>query len=411
MNIIFILTQDLLSPSGRGRYFPIARELVKAGHKAKIITLHSNYKNTINKQLIDGIEVNYVAPMHVKKIGNYKSYYRTDELLFLVFKATIELSKAALLNKSDVIIIGKPHPMNSIAGLLTKFIHHTPIILDCDDYEAGSNRFSGKWQRMIIKFFEKSVPKLSDAITTHTHYMISNLISWGVDPKKITYLPNGVDPSSFIKPDDDKIKKTIGNLNIQDKKVISYIGSLSLPSHPIDILLKSFSQLRHDFPETILMIVGGGEDLEFLKKQAQDLNISNYIRFVGRVNPDDIALYYFISDITVDPVYDNPAAHGRSPLKLFESWVCGIPFVSADVGERALLLGNPAAGVLVFPNKIEALTKGLASILQNDQFSSNLITRGKDRVKDYYWENIIKILERLIISYAKDNNLKNVDNL
>ena len=49
MRIHFLLTQDLESPSGLGRYFPMARELVRLGHQVTISALHSDYANLKHK--------------------------------------------------------------------------------------------------------------------------------------------------------------------------------------------------------------------------------------------------------------------------------------------------------------------------------------------------------------------------
>ncbi len=43
MRILFLLTQDLDSPSGAGRYQPMAKYLTKLGHQVTIAALHSNY--------------------------------------------------------------------------------------------------------------------------------------------------------------------------------------------------------------------------------------------------------------------------------------------------------------------------------------------------------------------------------
>jgi hypothetical protein len=76
LKITFVLTQDLESPSGLGRYLPFARELARLGHQIHVLALHPNYNGLRSTQLeIDGINVYYVGPMHVKKQGNRKTYY------------------------------------------------------------------------------------------------------------------------------------------------------------------------------------------------------------------------------------------------------------------------------------------------------------------------------------------------
>ena len=50
MKILFLLTQDLQSPSGLGRYLPLASELSALGHDVYVAALHANYKSLVEKK-------------------------------------------------------------------------------------------------------------------------------------------------------------------------------------------------------------------------------------------------------------------------------------------------------------------------------------------------------------------------
>jgi glycosyltransferase involved in cell wall biosynthesis len=164
-------------------------------------------------------------------------------------------------------------------------------------------------------------------------------------------------------------------------------------------LINAFALLRRDFHNSILMIVGGGEDIENLQKQAADLGLTDTCVFIGRVPPEEIPIYYALADVSTDPVHDNPAARGRSPLKLFESWISGVPFVSADVGERPYLLGEPPAGVLVAPGSEGSFARGISKILLDTNLASTLTTRGKALSKKYYWSTLVLTLEDLFTTH------------
>ena len=329
------MSQSLESPSGLGRYSPLARELAKSGYKVDIIALHPAFDELESRNIeVDGVNVHYVAQMHVMKSGDTKRYYSSLELLKISLKATWNLCWSAISTKADIVHIGKPHPMNSIAGLCTRIINNSTLYLDCDDYEAGSGRFDSRWQKSIISFFEKWMPHRVKSITTNTFFMRNKLLNWGIPPEKITYIPNGVDRNRFSNVKQGEVEALREELDLGSKKVVGYIGSLSLPSHPVNLLLEAFQEIQIKEENTILLLVGGGEDLTTLKSLSKDLGVSNATRFVGKVPPDKIPLYYALVDVSVDPVYDNEAAKGRSPLKLFESWSCGVPFVTADVGDR-----------------------------------------------------------------------------
>jgi glycosyltransferase involved in cell wall biosynthesis len=110
------------------------------------------------------------------------------------------------------------------------------------------------------------------------------------------------------------------------------------------------------------------------------------VRFVGRVAPAEVAAYYRLADVSVDPVRDDPASRARSPLKLFESWAMDTPFVTADVGDRAELLGHPRAGGLAVDDSPESLAEQLRVVLQDNALAQTYRELGKKRAEDAYWD-------------------------
>ncbi len=403
LRIVFLLSQSLDSPSGLGRYGPLARELVKLGHEVDIFALHPGFddlEQTSNS--FNGVRVHYVAPMHVKKEGDYKIYYSSTNLILVTLRATWYLSRAAIRKKADIVHIGKPHPMNSIAGLCARIINRSALYLDCDDFEAGSGRFSTRWQKAIITWFEKWMPHRVNLVTTNTIFMHEKLISWGIPANDIVYLPNGVDIPRFTPPNPQQLDSLRNKLGLAGKKVIGYIGSLSSPSHPVNLLLEAFHQLQELEPNSSLILVGGGEDLTRLKDLANTLSISHATRFCGKVPPESVSLYYSLADVSVDPVYDNDAARGRSPLKLFESWACGVPIVSGDVGDRRYLLGDPPAGILSQPGDPRALSEAMHSIIKDPGLADELRIRGLERVKSFTWDQLARKLNQIYLERSEN---------
>ncbi|HSB66622.1 MAG TPA: glycosyltransferase family 4 protein [Anaerolineales bacterium] len=397
MKLLFLLTQDLESPSGLGRYWPLARALAGRGHEVRIAALHSMWDTLQQKHFVrDGVTIDYVAPMHVIKYSNQKMYYPPMKLLGVSLAATLALSRAAFSSKVDIIHIGKPHPMNSIAGWLAMRVKRIPMGVDCDDYEASSNRFSGRWQQEVVEYFEKRVPRSAGFVTTNTHYMQSMLLSWGCPVERIFYIPNGVERERFKPPKPDEINQLRTNLGLNGKRVVLYAGSLSLSSHPVELLLRAFALLYPNYPDTVLLLVGGGEDYQNLKDQTRSLGIHQATFFAGRVDPDQMPGYYHLAEVSVDPVKDDEAARGRSPLKLFESWACGVPFVSGEVGDRPYLVGTPPAGLLVkHAGDAQALADGICQILDNPDLAQELRERGLERVANYFWDYLAEKMEHV----------------
>lgn len=398
-NFHFILTQDLSSPSGLGRYLPWAQELTRLGHHVRILATHSNYKALPQKKLwVDDVEVVYVSQMHVIKGGAKKFYFSPLRLIWVALESTLKLSLAALKYPSDVIIVGKPHPMNGIAGILGSKRWRCLLVVDVDDDEENSGNFKYKWQQKVIGSFQRLLPGWADLVTTNTHYMRQKIQRFGVSPSRIYYLPNGVDPARFPSVSNNEVITLRDKLGAINKKIILYLGSIGLVNHPLHLLIEAYGKVHQFNPQTILLLVGGGENIDDVKSLVKEKGLESSVILVGRVPPEEVANYYAIADVSVDPVYDNPAARGRCPLKLFESWICGVPFVTGDVGDRRLLAGVPPAIKLCAPGDPEALAASILDVLNNKELSNTIAQLGKERVPNFYWSNLVSQFHETLIS-------------
>lgn len=401
--IHFILTQDLSSPSGQGRYLPWAKELARLGYKVRISATHSNYKTLKTKFIyFDGVEIEYVGQMHVLKKGAIKSYFPLLKLIIIVIYSSIALSIASLKFPADIVIIGKPHPMNGLAGIIGTWRWKSVFVLDIDDDEEYSGNFRYRWQKKLIGWLQKKLAFHANLVTTNTFYMKEKLKKFGIPPAKIYYLPNGIELHKPQLPSREKVNQLREELGLDKKKVILYVGSISIINHPLPLLIQAFEKIQFLNPETVLIIVGGGEDFEMVKALIHKKNLDRDIRLLGKVPPEDVPKYYAIADVSVDPVYDNEAARGRCPIKLFESLKYGTPFVTGDVGDRRLLAGIPPAYKICTPGDPESLADCINEILKNDNLSSFLVNEGKRRVKEYEWRYIVqKFCEEALPTYKK----------
>jgi glycosyltransferase involved in cell wall biosynthesis len=404
VKIVFLLTQDLESPSGLGRYAPLARELAALGHRVSVYALHPNYEQHAPKDSVQGnLRVVYVAPMHVRKGENLKTYYSPFRLGLVVLRATWMLTRAALSEWPDLIWMGKPHPMNGIAGVLARLRWGCRLFLDCDDDEAGSGNFQAGWQRSLVGWFEARLPRSAEWVTTNTHFTLEKMVGRGIPREKLYYLPNGVDLARFQPPPGEaEIDALKTRLGWQGKKVISYIGSMSLANHAVDLLVEAFEVVRQAEREARLLLVGSGEDFQRLREDVSARGLDDVVAFTGRIPPDQVSLYYRISQVTVDPVYNNDAARGRSPLKMFEAWACGVPFVTSAVGDRAELAGDPPAALLVQPGDARGLAEGIRALLGDEIEQRVLRDRGNDRLAEFVWSSLAHEANTQLLGDAAD---------
>ena len=90
--ITFFVNQSLESPAGIGRYFPIAKNLVKLGHKINIIALHHDFNSLKEKNFVkEGVNIYYVGQMQVLKQGDKKIYLSRNNLIKTVLSSTFNM--------------------------------------------------------------------------------------------------------------------------------------------------------------------------------------------------------------------------------------------------------------------------------------------------------------------------------
>ena len=386
MKFAFLLTQSLDSPSGLGRYGPLAREFIRHGHEVDLFALHYDWSNLKPKTYVDhGVNVHYVGQMHVRKEGSRKTYFGPGKLLSISINATLQLARALRKSNADIVQICKPQPMNTLAARIGS--NGRPIFCDCDDYEAETNLFSNIWQKNIVQYFEDGIIHYVEGITTNTKFSMERYQDLGFPKEKLRYVPNGVERYRFkAQPDTTMLRKKLGIA--ESDKIIIYIGTLGVVSHPIDILLESYKVVSQVLNNTRLILVGGGEDFDLLKHLTNELDLDRYVIFTGRVPAESVPKYLELATVSVDPIKNDLIAKARSPLKIVESLAVGVPVVTSNVGDRNKLLNFGECGLLVQPNNTQALADGLITMLRDPILRNKMSVAARIQAEKYHWDNL-----------------------
>jgi glycosyltransferase involved in cell wall biosynthesis len=391
VRIVFLLTQSLDSPSGLGRYWPLSKEMARLGHEVTVLALHPDYVSLDSRAYsAAGVTVRYVSQMHVMKRGDLKTHFHPPRLVQVAVLATWRLARAALAVPADLYHVGKPHPMNALAGWLASRVRGARLYVDCDDYEAASSRYSMGWQRPVVRWFEDWLPRRADGVTTNTRFTEARLRSLGVPADRIVYVPNGVDVARFTAPESRPRDELRRQLDLGGRPIVLYLGNLSLASHPVDLLIDAFGRVHERAPEALLLLVGGGDDLATLQAQVERLNLEAAVRFVGQVSPAEAVDMLRLADVSIDPVRPDPVASARSPLKVVESMMVGVPVVTGDVGDRRAVLDDGRAGLLVEPGSLEALAEAILSVLNDPALARSLSAAALERASLYHWDRLVQ---------------------
>lgn len=392
MRLTFLATSSLDYPLSRGRLLPLARELVVLGHEVHLIMLHHAYERlppSERQQRYDGVTVSYVGQMHVYGEVGQRRHFSSFGLLRVSLAGALALAQAAVQSGADALHICKPQPINGLAGLVAAQLRNCPIYVDCDDYEAGGNQFSARWQQWVVQAWEDNLPRCAAGITTNTHFLQQRYLDLGISPERIVYVPNGVSSARLVPPPQRHVAALCHALGLEGHPVVAYVGTINQTTHNVGLLLNAFARVAYHMPEARLLLVGSGEDVPVLRQRVHDLGLHNQVIWTGAVDYRAIPAFLALATCSVDPVADDGVARARSPLKIVESLAAGVPVVTGDVGDRAEMLAYGAAGVLVAPGSALALAEGILSLLRTT--TRQQITRSvREQARCYLWSALAR---------------------
>lgn len=387
LRLVWLLPMGIERPSGR-RYFNLARALAKQGHRVRLLALHPDLASCARRRFVqDGVEVWYVGQMHARKSGTTPQRFGPLALLGVLLRSTAGMLWGILCSPADAYHLGKPQPINGLAALVgVMAVRNQRFFVDCDDDEVESNRFTAAWQRRVFAFWQSLLPRLARGATANTPFLMARLRRAGVP--QIVYVPNGVDLSHWTLPPAAETAQLRQALGLAEQRVVAYVGTLALHNHPVLLLVHAFAAIAAQSPDVALLLIGGGEDVARLRAVVDELGLRERVRFTGDLLPALVRRYLALAVVSVDPVNDDAVARARSPLKIFESMALGIPVVTGAVGDRAALLDNGAAGMLVPPGDSAALATALHALLTDETRRAALALAAREHVAQYAWERL-----------------------
>lgn len=364
MRLVMLATSAQFHPSPRGRWLPLARQLVQMGVQVTWLGLHPQFQADMRLPQHDaGVFIQHVAAMHVSPTGPLRGW----RLYAQVLGACWHLTWHAIRLRPDVVCICKAQPTNSLAALFIHAITGARLILDSDDDEAGSHDFAQPWQRQLVAWCERVVTTRVTSVSTASSLLATRAQQWGA--QRVTHVATGIDmPLPLC-----DIPYTLPS------RYIAYVGNLATQAHGLDILLQAVALNAHIPP---LVIAGSGHDAAKLHALAHQLGIAPRCIWLGAIPPSHVATLLRGASASVDPVPATAAAAARFPLKILESLAVGTPVISSPVGDRAALIGD--AGILVPAGDAPALAHACATIMTQQIVPSQV----QHRVIAFQWDSL-----------------------
>ena len=228
--------------------------------------------------------------------------------------------------------------------------------------DHGSTR-EGALRYRLTRALETYALKRVDAVTTICEGLRSDIVARGIDPRKVTVVPNAVDVEKFAlgrEPDEDLRR----HLDLEGAIVLGFIGSF-YAYEGLALLLEALPQIIAVDPRVRILFVGGGPQEANLKKLVTRLSLEDKVRFAGRVPHDDVNRYYELIDMLVYPRLSMRLTELVTPLKPLEAMAQGRLLAASDVGGHRELITDSETGVLFKAGNVDALAAKVLELLSD----------------------------------------------
>ncbi len=383
-NITYLRTDHVFDSKGGGaiaHMCGVINSFIKAGHPV------SFFSTDKIPALQDSVSFVEVVPDYIvgRNIPNMPSIEYTDQL----FQAVVSHH-----GTEGPSFFYQRYSLGNYAGVLLKDHYKVPYVCEFNGPLLWIERNWGGRKKIhegLLQHIEDMNVKAADLVVVVSEPLATIVEGKGVPRDRILVNPNGVDIDKFHPEiSGEEIRKSYG---LQEKLVIGFIGSFGA-WHGAEILAEAFGILGKtgalDDDQYRLLMIGDGNTMEEVKAQLHKYSVMDKVVLTGTVQQVQASKYLAACDILVSPHVRNTdgSPFFGSPTKLFEYMAMGRGIIASDLEQIGEILEHDKTAVLVPPNDANALSEGIARLLEDEKLRNNLGAAARaEVVKKYTWQH------------------------
>jgi glycosyltransferase involved in cell wall biosynthesis len=305
---------------GDARHFSHARELISRGHRVRIVACsfhHLMHKETLSASVgqWENTEHKGVSFTWIRTHGYQKGSFRRVLNMFEFCLRVMRRDWAAGLERPDLIMGSTPHPFAPLAAERLAAHYRVPFVLEVRDAWPYVLTEVGGYSKThpFIQLVDKTMRFLywrASAIIMFSMQSSDLLAGYGADPKKIVWIPHGVDltmsPKPRSAPDDGVF-------------TVTYIGAHNR-WNALETILKAAKIIQESQIHNILIrFVGDGECKPSLISWAERTSLQN-VRFDDSV--PKIRLYEVLHESDAFIINSRKDEVSRSWMSFSKLYIC-----------------------------------------------------------------------------------------
>ena len=385
------------------RTYEHIKEWEKLGAKITVITCFPNFPNGKifegynnkpwqKEKLSDNITIIRVWSYIAQNKGFFKRI--TDYMSFAVTSSIAGL----FVRDIDIIIATSPQFFTTWSGAFLSIVKKKPWVFELRDLWPESIKTVGAMNDgSIIKILEKIeyfLYRNSKAVISVTESFNKQLIDNGIDKDKLFVIRNGVNLKNIrVMPKDESIIK---NLNLNNKFVVGYIGTMGM-AHGLSFILNSIKKLNDD--NIVFLFIGSGAKRDELLNLKDKLNLKNVI-FLPMQTKENIKKYISVIDVALVNLRKSDNFKKVIPSKIFEQAAMKKPILLGVDGEAREIVEKYKAGLFYHPENEKEFIDTLLRI-KNDkklykELSENCLKLANDFDRKKLAREMYEIIKKIL---------------
>ncbi len=159
------------------------------------------------------------------------------------------------------------------------------------------------------------------------------------------------------------------------------------PLYDNETALRAFQIVRQHHQNARLSVAGTGPEEQRLRDLANELGLTDWVRFTGRLDREAMADLYRMSDVMI-----NPSLVDNMPNSVLESMASGVPVVSTNVGGIPFIVQDGVTALLVKPRDSKAMASAILKLIEDQELWNRISAAGIAEVQRYTWARVAPIL-------------------
>lgn len=200
----------------------------------------------------------------------------------------------------------------------------------------------------------------ANLITTDGYHVKKEMIRLGIPEDKIQIVMFGTDLRRFAPGDKDvELRDRYG---LGDSQIVISTRTLT-PIHDVATFVRAIPLIKQMFSNVIFVIVGDGIERRILEELAQALGVNNFVRFIGRVEEDEMVKWLHTADIYVS----TSLADAGLAASTAEAMACQLPVVITDNADNRKWVLEGKGGFLIPMGDPDVLSDRIVGLLKNKE--------------------------------------------